>query len=115
MGRAPKSNLPKGFQSLLKVIGGNIRSFREQRGLTQAELAKRSNISTTTLNEIETKTHRDIRLATLYGLAETLKTPIVSLFLESDLKDITHKDREKLLQAGRIISRITKKIDNSRE
>lgn len=109
MGRPVKPSLPGDFQALLKRVGGNIVSLREQKGLSQAELARQAKVSLTTLNEIETRRFRDIRLSTLFAIAKVLDVDISSLILKSDV-ELGKKDQAILLRASEAILSITKKI-----
>lgn len=109
MGRTPKSHLPNELASLLRQIGNNIAAIRQEKGLSQAELARRSKISATTLNEIETRQFRDVRISTLTAVASTLKVSVVQ-FLESSDLQISNHDQAQLLKASEAILRVTRKI-----
>jgi transcriptional regulator with XRE-family HTH domain len=109
MGRPPKTSLPSDLSSLLRVIGANITALREEKGLSQAELARKSQVSTTTLNEVETRQFRDIRLSTLSSLARTLDIPVVRLLQSSDV-ELQSRDQVQLLKASEAILRITRKL-----
>lgn len=110
MGRPPKTNLPEDLKQTLSVIGANIRSIRERQGMSQIELARRSKISATTLNELEFHGFRDIRLSTLVALAQALKVPLAALFFQSDLELNEPSDHAQLLKASDTILQITKKL-----
>jgi transcriptional regulator with XRE-family HTH domain len=109
MGRPPKLNLSPRFSELLHQIGSNVRYFREEQGLTQAALARRAKISNTTLNEIETRQFRDVRLSTLAALAQALETPVMHLLGGSDI-ELPSKDQAQLLKASESIMKITRKL-----
>jgi len=109
MGRPPKLNLSHRFSELLHQIGSNVRYYREEQGLTQAELARRAKISNTTLNEIETRQFRDVRLSTLSVLAQALDTTVVHLLSGSDV-ELASKDQTQLLKASEAILKITRKL-----
>lgn len=109
MGRAPKHELPLELASVLRQVGANLFSIREERGLTQAELARRSKISTTTVNEIETRQFRDIRLSTLSALAAALEVSIVELLAPSNV-ELSSNDQAQLLKASEAILRIARKL-----
>lgn len=109
MGRPAKTNLSPELKAILKIIGSNLRALREERGITQAKLSESSGVSLTTLNEIESKYHRDIRVSTLIALCKTLKVSIIELFLDSDL-DISSSDRDQLLQASKVLNKLSRKI-----
>lgn len=78
-------------------------------GLSQAELARRSKVSITTVNEIETRQFRDVRLSTLSALARTLQIPVVRLLQSPDF-DLSSRDQTQLLRASEAIFRITRKL-----
>ncbi len=109
MSRPPKTDLPDELKKVLQTIGLNLREVREDRGFTQLELSEKSGVSITTLNEIESKRHRDIRISTLVCLSESLKISVIELFLVSDL-NISSSDRDQLLQASQVLQRLSRKI-----
>ncbi|MCB0414727.1 MAG: helix-turn-helix transcriptional regulator [Bdellovibrionales bacterium] len=110
MSRPPKTNLPPSLQSTLKTVGSNIREIRLEKQISQAELAQKANISSTTLNEIESRQHRDIRLSTLDAIAEVLDISIVELFIETDIK-LSKSDRDQLLKASETLQKIVRKTN----
>lgn len=77
MGRPPKANLPPDLTELLRQIGRNVSALRTRKRFSQTELSRRSKVSLTTINEIETRQFRDIRLSTLSAIARTLGVPVV--------------------------------------
>ena len=80
-----------------------------ERGISQGAIAASAKISLTTLNEIETRRFRDIRLSTICSIARALSVPIVRLMTESDLK-LKQSDQSRLLRASEEILNITRKI-----
>lgn len=109
MGRPPKNYKHPELLRLIKIVGANIKLIRESRQLSQAELARRASIAATTLNELETRSCRDIRLSTLIAIATALDEDVRGLFGESNVK-MSSEDREKLLRASEDILKITRKI-----
>lgn len=109
MGRPAKTNLTPALQSVLKTIGVNLRNLREDKGFSQSQLAEKSGVSLTTLNEIESKQHRDIRISTLVALASSLKVSVLELFVDSDLK-MSKSDRDQLLQASQLLQKLSRKV-----
>lgn len=109
MGRPPKKNLPTDLNNALHQIGLNLLDLREDRGLSQSELARQSGVSLTTINEIETRKFRDIRISTLSSLAATLKVPLIEFFRTSDIR-LSDQDQARLLKASEAIWRISKKL-----
>lgn len=109
MGRPPKSSLPPALQEVLRIIGANIAAARAHRKISQNQLALRTGVSLSTLNEIETRCHRDIRISTLVALAKELDVSLVQLLRKSRI-DLSNEDQSTLLKASESILRITKKI-----
>ena len=109
MGRPFKKNLPTELSDALSLIGRNIKYFREEKNLSQAELARKCKISTTRLNELESRPARDIRIATLIAISKSLDVPVISLLSKSNV-DLSHRDQEILFKASEDILRITKKL-----
>lgn len=110
MGRPPKLNLPEELKSTLAVIGANLKMHRERVGMSQTELARLSKISLTTLNELESRSFRDIRLSTLVSLSQVLKIPAAVLLFKSDLEFASSSDQAQFLKASESLFQITKKI-----
>lgn len=116
MGRPPKSDLPNDLKKVLTSIGRNIRALREKQDIKQAELARLAQISVATLNEIEVKCQRDIRLSTLTAIAQRLKVSVEHLLIGSDLEaDMSSSDKAQLLRASETLLRISKKIQKKED
>lgn len=111
MGRRPTANLPPELANLIKQIGVNLTELRQARGLTQTDLAKRAKVSITTLNEIESRRFRDIRLSTLTALAVALSVPVPRLFQDSDVK-LESKDKARLLKASEDLAKIVRRLSD---
>jgi len=62
-------------------VGENLRAIRERRGLSQAELWRRSGVAQPSISEIETG-HRGAQIRTLTKLADALGVPVAELFRE---------------------------------
>lgn len=114
MGRAPKDNLPKELAEILAVIGANLTSARTEHQLTQIDLAKKSKVSVTTINEIESRRFRDIRISTLISLAKALDISFYNLLVSSDVS-LERSDHAKLLKASEDIVRIVSKVKKSQK
>lgn len=97
------------FEDLLDLIAANIKAHRLEQNISQAELARRAELSIQTVNEIETRKSPDIRLLTLFALAKVLNLSVSRLFAQSDI-DVTTRDHAELLKASEAIVRITKKL-----
>ena len=85
-------------------IGRAIRFCRQQKGLTQPQLAALANLSTSYLSVLETgKGKRDPSLSSLQGIARGLGVPLsVLLFVAaepSDLDTLSPEIHEKLAAA----------------
>ena len=109
MGRPPKLHIPADLKRILLSVGKNIRARREKLKISQVELSRRAKVSQTTLNEIESRSARDIRVSTLLLIAEKLGVSLSELFMESDLQLAKSNDHAQLLQASETILRIAKK------
>ena len=64
-------------------IGHVIRTLRNERGLTQEELALAANIVTSNVSRIESG-HRNPSIALLERLAETLSTPVSAIYAAAE-------------------------------
>ncbi len=64
-----------------KIVGANVRAFREHRGLTLAELGKKANIHGQYLGGVERGT-RNPTLTNLHKIARALDVPEYILFME---------------------------------
>lgn len=109
MGRPAKASLPANLAFLLQQIGHSIFELRSERGWTQSELARRAKISLTTLNEIETRQFRDVRLSTLSQIAAVLEVPVVKLLHVPDVK-LSGSEQAQLLKASEAIVRIARRL-----
>ena len=67
-----------------KAVGKNIAALRKQREMTQAELAKLSGISESSVNNIEVGRRGNISMSSLEAIAEALKVNMWELFYECD-------------------------------
>ncbi len=54
------------------MVGKKLRALREAQDLSRAELAQRAGVSAETVEAIEMRAERDVRLATLRALAKAL-------------------------------------------
>ncbi len=61
-------------------MGYRIKELREQKGLSQEELAEKSNVSRATLSALENNDCKTTTTKTLLKLAEALDTSVESLF-----------------------------------
>lgn len=65
-------------ENLLIAIGKNIKAIREERNISQAELAARCNYEKSNMSRIESgKTN--LTIGTLLNIAESLDTTIINL------------------------------------
>lgn len=60
--------------------GQKIRQLREEKKMSQDELAKSSNVSRATISFIENGTADDVKLGTLRKLAKALQVAITDFF-----------------------------------
>lgn len=64
-----------------RLLGLTIAYYRKLRGLTQAELAKATNLSRTHISNIEAPNGKtSISLNKLFDIAEVLEVPVKDLF-----------------------------------
>lgn len=110
MGRPAKPISSAELAKILDQVGANIRLHREGKEMSQIALAKRAKISLTTLNEIEGRRFRDIRLSTLSALAQALQVPFIKLLERSAVQELSRTDQLQLLKASESIRRIAKKM-----
>lgn len=70
----PSNSKPytKGEQQFLKNIGFKIQFFRKQRGLSQSELAEKSELSYTTISHLESTSVYGVSVIALYRIAKAL-------------------------------------------
>lgn len=62
------------------IVGKNIRKYRRQKGLKQAQLAEMCYLSVGFISDLESSTFRTISLNTLYLLSKKLNIHIKQLF-----------------------------------
>lgn len=60
-----------------------IKELREQKGMTQTELAKRSGISRLTIIQLENNEEHEALVGTLKAIAHALEVPVSELFAKS--------------------------------
>lgn len=58
-----------------------IREIREQKGMTQEELASKSGISRQTISSLENGSERSVLSKTLVAIAEALDTTVDKIFI----------------------------------
>lgn len=77
-----------------------VREYAEQRGINQAQLARRANLGTTTVYELWRNIRSEnVRIGTLITLGEVLNVPWCDLVEET--KDETHSLGDEGIQAQR--------------
>lgn len=70
-----------------EIVSKNIKKQRQQKGLTQEQLAQKMSYSTQFISNIESKNHQTFSLGTLWRLALVLDIDIAELFKEEDKKN----------------------------
>lgn len=70
-----------------EIVSKNIKKQRQQKGLTQEQLAQNMSYSTQFISNIESKNHQTFSLGTLWRLALVLDIDIAELFKEEDTKN----------------------------
>lgn len=61
-------------------MGFKIKDFREAKGMTQEELARKSGVSRGTISALENGTERTTTTKTLFRIAKALDTTVDCLF-----------------------------------
>ena len=80
---------------LKSIFAKNLKTRRKRLGLTQAELAKQINVSTSFITEIENG-RKAPSFSTIEKLSSILKAPCWSFFCEyGDKIDLNFEDKEK--------------------
>lgn len=59
----------------------NIKRVREEKGMTQEQLAKKANVNRSLLNQLETGKLKNTSINTLQKIADTLNCKIIELFI----------------------------------
>ena len=67
-----KRDLGRGFEAFKEAVGVHIARLRKDRGLTQLELADRTELHRTHISQIENG-QKDLNMSTLYRLAKELE------------------------------------------
>lgn len=62
-------------------MNNNLAAIRSAKGITQTELAQRSGVSRTLINQLETGVRDVITTKTMIKLSKALETPIADIFL----------------------------------
>ena len=63
-------------------MGYRLKEIREEKGITQEELEKRSGVSRQTISAIENNDNYQAKTGTLVALARALSTTVDNLFFE---------------------------------
>lgn len=63
------------------MLKNRLKACREERGITQVELAKLSGLSRATINKIENNEEVNVNTQTIAKIAEVLKMPPSEIFL----------------------------------
>ena len=69
------------MSEILKVVGNNIKNYRESKGLTQVELAELADLHRNYIVTVE-KGERNLSILSLQKIADALKLNIQRLFDE---------------------------------
>lgn len=68
-------------------MGNKLKMLREEKRMTQEELAKKSGISRQTIIAIENDKYSNVLLGTIAALADALETTVDNIFYPERLKD----------------------------
>ncbi len=66
---------------IVKVFGGNVRKYRNEKGISQEKLAELSGLHRTYISDVE-RFQRSIALENIQRLADALEIETYKLFLE---------------------------------
>ena len=66
-------------------MGYKVRNRREQLGMTQDELARKSGVSRQTISAIETNSERNTSTKTLQRIASAMETTVRELFFNESV------------------------------
>lgn len=102
MRRISKQSLPSEIHILLDHIAKTIVSLRKLRDMSQVELSRRTGISVTTINEIERRRLRNLKLSTVVKIADSLGVSSIDLLTKPEL-GLDGKDQNGLITAARTI------------
>ena len=72
---------------IIRVFGTNVRFYREQRGMTQEELAEKSGLHRTYISDVE-RFERSISLSNIQKIADALGIKTYRLFLEDNSDEL---------------------------
>ncbi len=67
-------------------MGYNLRKIREEKGMTQSELAQKSGVSRVTISRLESGSQSDLMVGNLNKLAEALGCRVSELICEKILE-----------------------------
>lgn len=62
------------------IIGKNIKRIRQEKGLTQVQLAELTNYSEGTIANIENNSYQTFSIEFLYVVSKKLQVPIIEFF-----------------------------------
>jgi immunity repressor protein len=65
----------------MKKMVLNIKRLREEKGMTQEQLAEKANVNRSLLNQLETGKLKNTSINTLQKIADTLNCKITELFI----------------------------------
>lgn len=95
----------RNFNKTLNSIGGNIEMLRREASLSVRELARDSGVGLATLSDIKNAKASDLKLSTLFKLAESLNVNLEFLLLGSELK-IKSKELDEFEDALKVLNKI---------
>lgn len=71
---------------IYNVIGKNVKKYRRQKHLTQAELAEKINYSLSFISSLESKKYQSFSLGALYRISLILEVEMYELCIDEDEK-----------------------------
>ncbi len=96
------------------VIGENIKRVREEKGMTQKELAEKCNLATITIRQYESG-KREPKTRTLHKIAKALDVYILELTIDKhahyvSILDIMAKDKAEMEESEYALKKISRYI-----
>ena len=116
MPRVRKQHNSKELSVLMNNVCSKLKQIRKESGLSQNQLARKSGVALSTINEIENHVVTDVKLSTVCQLAKTLKRLPITLLIDSDMnlsdpdKRDFHKAFSELEQAFEVFGRIHQRL-----
>ena len=94
--------------NLCKLVGNNIKKYREKAGITQQKLAEYANLSQHFISQLENG-RKNTKIETLDKISKVLGVPILNFFQVKNIKqtasDLNTRDKKILFLISRLDAR----------